>query len=165
MSTVGIRPGWKFCKGCGYLKRLSDMVTDSRTGGTRNQCKRCKSTYDSERYRRLRERFEARNWVSSFRRRARLHGLNPAADLITRQDITGRWGDRCYSCKKGKFEQIDHLVPVAAGGRHTLDNVVPCCRACNSRKRWDTDEVLIQQFRAAQAMGGEKAASGSACPA
>lgn len=165
MSAEGIRPGWKFCKGCGHLKRLSEMMGDSRTGRARNQCKQCKATYDSERYRRLRDRFEARDWVSSFRRRARIYGLNPAADLITRQDITSRWGDRCYRCKKGKFEQIDHLIPVAAGGRHTLDNVVPCCWVCNSRKRWDTDERLIREFRAAQAAGGEQAVSDSACSA
>jgi 5-methylcytosine-specific restriction endonuclease McrA len=165
MSTEEIRPGWKFCKGCGHVKRLSDMMADPRTGRTRNKCKQCKADYDSERYRRLPERFEARNWVSSFRRRARLHGLDAAADLITRTDIIGIWGDRCFYCKAGKFEQIDHLVAVAAGGRHTLDNVLPCCRACNSRKRWDTDQALIRQFRAALAIGGEKAAPGSACPA
>ena len=29
---------------------------------------------------------------------------------------------------------LDHVVPVARGGRSRPGNVVPCCRACNSQK-------------------------------
>lgn len=31
---------------------------------------------------------------------------------------------------------MDHLVPVARGGRSTRGNVVPACRECNSRKKY-----------------------------
>lgn len=30
--------------------------------------------------------------------------------------------------------ELDHIVPLAAGGSHTLDNVQCCCRACNGSK-------------------------------
>lgn len=30
--------------------------------------------------------------------------------------------------------QVDHIVPVARGGQHTIDNMQPVCRACNRRK-------------------------------
>ncbi len=30
---------------------------------------------------------------------------------------------------------MDHVVPVARGGRSVKSNVVPCCKDCNSRKR------------------------------
>jgi 5-methylcytosine-specific restriction endonuclease McrA len=30
---------------------------------------------------------------------------------------------------------MDHVVPVARGGRSTRGNVVPCCPACNRAKR------------------------------
>lgn len=31
--------------------------------------------------------------------------------------------------------QIDHGIPLAMGGLHALDNLVPACKPCNSRKR------------------------------
>ncbi len=41
---------------------------------------------------------------------------------------------------------MDHLVPVARGGKSTPGNVVPACRGCNSRKKYllpmEWDEYL-----------------------
>jgi 5-methylcytosine-specific restriction endonuclease McrA len=35
-----------------------------------------------------------------------------------------------------KFQRTwDHLLPVSRGGTNTADNVVPCCKTCNSRKK------------------------------
>ncbi len=30
---------------------------------------------------------------------------------------------------------MDHLVPLARGGRSTKDNLVPCCKDCNNLKK------------------------------
>ncbi len=30
---------------------------------------------------------------------------------------------------------MDHIVPIARGGKSTRGNVVPCCKDCNSRKK------------------------------
>lgn len=30
---------------------------------------------------------------------------------------------------------MDHIVPIARGGRSIRSNVVPCCKECNSKKR------------------------------
>ncbi len=30
---------------------------------------------------------------------------------------------------------MDHVVPIARGGRTTKGNVVTCCKACNSAKK------------------------------
>ena len=45
---------------------------------------------------------------------------------------------RCYYCaKKVAFRDIsmDHLVPLARGGRSTKNNLVPACKDCNNRKK------------------------------
>ena len=44
----------------------------------------------------------------------------------------------CQYCS-GKFPSqeltMDHVIPVARGGRSTKSNVVPCCKSCNSKKK------------------------------
>lgn len=30
---------------------------------------------------------------------------------------------------------MDHVVPLARGGRSSKDNLVPCCKACNTDKK------------------------------
>ena len=45
---------------------------------------------------------------------------------------------KCYYCgKKVGFKNItmDHLVPIARGGRSTKDNLVPACKDCNNKKK------------------------------
>jgi 5-methylcytosine-specific restriction endonuclease McrA len=46
-------------------------------------------------------------------------------------------GYRCCYCGK-KFPALeltrDHLTPVGPQGGHTLQNILPCCLSCNSRK-------------------------------
>ncbi len=38
---------------------------------------------------------------------------------------------------------MDHVVPVARGGRSSKGNVVPCCKACNSEKKLLTPAELL----------------------
>lgn len=45
---------------------------------------------------------------------------------------------RCYYCaKKVAFRDLsmDHLVPLARGGRSTKNNLVPACKDCNNKKK------------------------------
>lgn len=39
----------------------------------------------------------------------------------------------CAYCGRPATE-VDHIVPVAAGGTTTIHNLAPACRACNRRK-------------------------------
>ncbi len=44
----------------------------------------------------------------------------------------------CHYCgNRFAFKDItmDHLVPLARGGRSTKDNLVPCCKDCNNLKK------------------------------
>ena len=45
---------------------------------------------------------------------------------------------RCHYCGQSVAPDdltMDHIVPVARGGRSTRGNVVPACRPCNTRKK------------------------------
>lgn len=55
-----------------------------------------------------------------------------------------RWWQRktaagvCYYCgRKVGFVNLtmDHVLPLSRGGRSTRDNLVPCCKECNNRKK------------------------------
>jgi 5-methylcytosine-specific restriction protein A len=44
----------------------------------------------------------------------------------------------CYYCgDKVGFKNLtmDHIIPLSRGGRSTRDNLVPCCKKCNTRKK------------------------------
>lgn len=44
----------------------------------------------------------------------------------------------CYYCGVRVVHReltMDHLVPLTRGGRSTKDNLVPCCKSCNTKKK------------------------------
>ena len=45
---------------------------------------------------------------------------------------------------------LDHVVPVARGGKSTRGNCVPCCKDCNSKKKAYTpaEQILADLFPA-----------------
>lgn len=46
---------------------------------------------------------------------------------------------QCYYCKARVHPRdltMDHIVPIIRGGRSTRGNVVPCCKSCNSKKKY-----------------------------
>jgi hypothetical protein len=59
------------------------------------------------------------------------------ADL--RAAAVARAGDRCEYCRLGQESQVatfpvDHIIPVASGGRTELENLALACPRCNARK-------------------------------
>jgi 5-methylcytosine-specific restriction endonuclease McrA len=70
---------------------------------------------------------------------------------VTRRAVFARDGHRCQYCG-AQAENIDHVVPRSRGGTHSWDNVVACCRRCNSRKEDrmldEVDLRLVQMPRA-----------------
>jgi len=44
----------------------------------------------------------------------------------------------CWYCGEQvgfKNLTMDHVIPLARGGRSTKDNLVPCCKECNTKKK------------------------------
>lgn len=59
---------------------------------------------------------------------------------------------RCHYCGRqmpATALTMDHIVPLARGGKSTKGNVVPACKSCNTKKKqllpmeWD---VYLQSF-------------------
>lgn len=54
---------------------------------------------------------------------------------LSRHSVLARDNYTCQYCAtRGKDLTIDHVVPKWAGGPHTWDNLVACCRRCNLKK-------------------------------
>ena len=54
----------------------------------------------------------------------------------------------CHYCQRripARELTMDHIVPIARGGRSTKGNLVPACKACNNQKKqllpmeWEAD--------------------------
>lgn len=55
--------------------------------------------------------------------------------VFQRDDFT------CTYCQsRGVQLECDHIVPVAKGGMHEMDNLTTACRPCNRKKR---DKLLV----------------------
>lgn len=69
-------------------------------------------------------------------RRARLLG-NPGYVEFRACDfdraLRGAQG-KCFYCHKLAQLEMDHVVPLARGGRHALSNIVFACKRCNASK-------------------------------
>ena len=84
--------------------------------------------------------------ITAMRRRA-----NKAAAFhfpYTTNELQKHWlmvgvkPNKCYYCEEGKFEHIDHYVPLSKGGPDAKLNLVPSCASCNLKK----NAKLPQEF-------------------
>ncbi len=54
-----------------------------------------------------------------------------AAELLDHWDSIGAYG--CIACG-GAYEHADHVMPLALGGEHSVENLLPLCGTCNTSK-------------------------------
>jgi 5-methylcytosine-specific restriction endonuclease McrA len=76
-------------------------------------------------------------------RHVRTHRRRRLFDAPTRQAVFIRDGFQCQYCGAAISMATgtrDHVMPLSRGGADALDNVVACCKACNSRKDARTPE-------------------------
>ena len=74
----------------------------------------------------------------------------------------------CHYCgKKFKPEELtmDHIVPVARGGKSVKGNIVPCCKECNSEKKYLTPAEMIMRQLEREEEEKRKQAAANAMPA
>jgi 5-methylcytosine-specific restriction endonuclease McrA len=143
----------KVCTRCGERKRLSDFHFSTRASdGLLSCCRACVSAANRMRCLTSPHLW----WESEYRTRCKRYGLVPVVMSFTKSELIARWGNQCIDCG-GAWGQLDHRTPVAAGGRHDLDNCRPICESCNRAKYSGSDRQQIAAFRAALASKGAEA--------
>lgn len=81
------------------------------------------------------------------RRRARraLKRNNPGSVGVQLRDwsrLVVRYRNRCAYCNESaETLHMDHVIPLALGGRHAIGNVIPACPSCNHSKQ---DKLLAE---------------------
>jgi 5-methylcytosine-specific restriction endonuclease McrA len=51
----------------------------------------------------------------------------------------------CYKPFPVNELTVDHMQPISRGGTNTIDNLVPACKSCNSRKNTNTPLEMLQK--------------------
>jgi 5-methylcytosine-specific restriction endonuclease McrA len=51
----------------------------------------------------------------------------------------------CYKPFPVNELTVDHMQPISRGGTNTIDNLVPACKPCNSRKKDKTPLEMLQK--------------------
>lgn len=96
----------------------------------------------SERDRLWRKKNPHRVRETKHRRRARLaSACSPGVSDRDWRRLLRRYRFTCAYCGDCGFLTMDHIVPIARGGRHSIGNVLPACGRCNSSKR---DRLLFE---------------------
>ena len=124
----------KTCSRCGKTKPLEEFYKQA-TGrhGVCSHCKTCNYTRTVA-DRRPSHHPPLPTATSTGRPRiasvAVSSALDPFIVSFTREDVVDQYGNACFYCGDGAFEELDHHIAIAAGGTHTLANVRPSCTAC-----------------------------------
>jgi len=88
------------------------------------------------------------NRQADTRRRARQNGA-AVNDFTAAQwrELKAKYKNLCAYCGicADRIEQ-DHVLPISRGGNHTLSNIVPACKRCNSRKKDRTPDEAGMKF-------------------
>lgn len=54
--------------------------------------------------------------------------------LVTKRDIRRILDNPCAYCGKPGKVELDHVLPISRGGRHSIGNLVAACISCNRSK-------------------------------
>ena len=162
--------GLKRCvkSGCDTVKPVSEFHKCSNySDGLNPRCKSCnkagaKKWYDDNPEYALEYRTSRREHTRLYCGSLRATEAGNRVDEFTWPDLLDYWSDnaipfdRCYLCgEKGEYNgvaglHIDHVVPIARGGAHTMDNLRPACSSCNLMKNRSTlDEYRDKVVRTA----------------
>lgn len=114
-----------------YRRRFPEKAREYRRRASERDPERV-AEYSRRWARRHPDKYRARSQVQRVRRRSRKAGNDTR--LVTCADMEHIRSQPCCGCGASGRSTVDHLVPIARGGRHAIGNLIPLCRACNSSK-------------------------------
>lgn len=99
----------------------------------------------NEEHVRAKKRIEYQENAPVIKLRARNRYGAKALDVreVTAKDVRRLLSSPCLICGSTGDPSTDHRIPLSRGGRHSIGNLDPLCRTCNSSKH----DLLLVEFR------------------
>ncbi len=114
-----------------YWKNNSERLVEERREYAKNYYKE-----NGDRLRARQSKYKrdnrAKRRVWEGRRRARKQ--NNGSFAVLDKELRGLLSNNCFLCGSKNTIVIDHSVPLARGGRHSIGNLLSLCQPCNSKK-------------------------------
>ncbi len=66
------------------------------------------------------------------------------------ETVKERQNHRCAYCSQSLPLTLDHVIPLARGGKHVRENILAACKPCNSRK----SDFLLHEWNPPQILDG-----------
>ncbi len=87
----------------------------------------------------IRNRQSQREYGHKRRAKQRANGVY----LITKNELNKLYNSTCLYCGSNQSITLDHIIPIARGGTHSIGNLAPACKKCNSSK----SDKTIQEWK------------------
>lgn len=80
------------------------------------------------------------------KRRARKFENGGSHTLEERRERFRYFGNVCYYCRRALPLTVDHAIPLSRGGTDDIENILPSCQSCNSKKNAKTKAEFIAEL-------------------
>jgi hypothetical protein len=133
----------KYCWSCDSDKPIDQFnANNSMPDGHGSECRECINEYSRQYKDANPEYFQAymKEYCANNQDKFREYGakrrmaISAVVEHFSTQAVIDLYGDCCFYCEDGKFEHLDHYIPIYEDGQHTLENVRPACQKCNLSK-------------------------------
>lgn len=81
--------------------------------------------------------------ISDHKRRACKIGAGGSFTRNEWNKLKKNFNYRCAYCRRKKKLTVDHIIPLSKGGTNYIDNIIPACRSCNSKKSNNHKDVQL----------------------
>jgi 5-methylcytosine-specific restriction endonuclease McrA len=81
----------------------------------------------------------------------RLRMMDNGVFEVSKRDLSRLLSRPCVFCGSQTNITLDHVIPVARGGRHSVGNLMPLCLSCNTSKQ----DKTFMEFRMSKIMQAE----------
>lgn len=113
-------------------RRAYDLAYRTRNGAKRLEQIRAWRLRNPKRYKAW-----ARIWYQKYRAAKRSATINSASIRVFVQTIMAKRTAVCYYCRRRvsvKQIEFDHMIALANGGAHSVENLCTACKRCNRQK-------------------------------
>lgn len=156
----GLQP---YCKSCRKIAQQKHYIENKDTFNKKQAMRRSENREQINKY--FRKRYQLHKVEESLRKKI-YHSQNPEIGknasarrraktysngiyLVTLKELKALYKSNCFYCGSNEKIEVDHVIPISRGGRHSIGNLVSACLTCNRSKNnkflteWKADAKIL----------------------